>query len=84
MIAGIAMPFFNIPLILHILKRKSSDGLSVSWALGVWFCILLMTPQAFRSEDIAFRAFGVVNITFFSVVVFCILKYRKKEGEKRG
>ena len=77
MIGGIAMPFFNIPLIYHIWKRKSSEGLSMTWALGIWVCILLMTPQAVRSQDIAFRAYGIVNVVFFTVVVFFILKYRR-------
>ncbi len=81
MIGGVVMPFFNIPLIIHIWKSKSSEGLSLSWALGVWVCILLMTPQAIRSEDITFRAFGIVNIIFFSIVVFFILKYRRPSGQ---
>ncbi len=77
-VAGVVMPLFNIPLILRLIQRKSSMDLSLSWALGVWICILLMTPQALRSEDQAFRSFGVVNLFFFSGVVFFILKYRKK------
>lgn len=80
MVSGIALPLFNIPLILRIVKRKSSEDLSLSWALGVWTCIVLMTPQALRSTDIAFRAFGVVNITFFSLATFFILKYRRKSS----
>ncbi len=84
MIAGVVMPFFNIPLVLQIWKRRSSDGLSVSWALGVWSCIVLMTPQALRSDDIAFRAFGIVNVTFFSVVVFFIMKYRRSSKRDTG
>lgn len=76
MIGGIVLPLFNVPLILGIRKRKSSDGLSLTWALGVWTCIVLMTPQALRSDDLAFRVYGVVNIIFFSAVVFYILKYR--------
>ena len=77
MISGVALPLFNIPLILKLVKRKSSEDLSLSWAIGVWVCIVLMTPQALRSQDIAFRAYGAVNIIFFSAVVFFVLKYRK-------
>lgn len=76
-IGGVAMPLFNIPLILRLWKRKSSADLSVTWALGVWACIVLMTPQALRSDDMAFRAFGAVNIIFFTVVTILILKYRR-------
>ena len=74
--AGIVMPFFNMPLILHLVKRKSSDDISITWVLGVMFCTILMTPQALKSQDIAFRAFGIVNIFFFSIVTFFVLKYR--------
>lgn len=77
MVAGVALPFFNIPLIIKLIKRKSSKDLSLSWALGVWICIVLMTPQALRSQDITFRLFGIVNIIFFSVVAFFVLKYRR-------
>ncbi len=76
-VAGVALPLFNIPLIIKLRKRKSSQDLSLSWAIGVWVCIVLMTPQALRSEDIAFKSYGVVNIIFFSIVVFFVLKYRK-------
>jgi uncharacterized protein with PQ loop repeat len=81
-VAGIALPLFNIPLILKLLRTKSSNDFSLSWAVGVWVCIVLMTPQALRSTDIAFKAFGVVNIFFFSIVAFLIVKYHPK-GEKK-
>ena len=77
MAAGVVLPFFNIPLIVKLIKRKSSKDLSLSWAVGVWICIVLMTPQALRSQDMAFRAFGIVNIIFFSGVTFFVLKYRE-------
>ena len=77
-VAGVALPLFNIPLIVRLIQRKSAEDFSLSWAVGVWFCIVLMTPQALRSNDIAFRAYGVVNILFFSVVAFLIVKYGSK------
>lgn len=77
-VAAVALPLFNVPLILRLVKRKSSEDLSLSWALGVWGCILLMTPQALRSPDLTFKLFGIVNLVFFSAVVFFILKYRRK------
>lgn len=77
-VSSVALPLFNIPLIFRLVKRKSSDDFSIAWAVGVWACIILMTPQALRSSDVAFRAYGIVNIFFFSVVAFLILKYRVK------
>ena len=79
MTAAVALPLFNIPLILRLYRRKSSGDFSLSWAVGVWVCIVLMTPQALRSTDAAFRAYGIVNILFFSVVAFQIVKYRKRD-----
>ena len=77
-VGGVVLPLFNIPLIARLIKRKSSEDLSVVWAIGVWVCIVLMTPQGLRSTDLAFRMYSVVNIIFFSVVTFFILKYRLK------
>lgn len=77
-VSAIALPLFNIPLIIRLIQRKSSQDFSLAWALGVWVCIVLMTPQALRSSDFTFRAFGIVNILFFSVVAFLIVKYRRR------
>ena len=78
LVAGVALPFFNIPLIVRLWQRKRAEDLSVAWAVGVWVCIVLMTPQALRSSDVAFRAYGAVNILFFTVVAFQIVWYRRK------
>ena len=77
-VSAVALPFFNIPLIVHLWRRKRSDDFSLSWAVGVWVCIVLMTPQALRSSDATFRAYGIVNILFFSVVAFLIVWYRRR------
>ena len=76
-IAGFILPFFNIPLIVGIVKRRSSDDISLVWVIGVWICILLMSPSALTSKDIAFRAFGITNLIFFTAVTFVTLRYRK-------
>ena len=77
-VSAVALPLFNIPLIIRLIQRKSSEDFSIAWARGVWVCIVLMTPQALRSTDMTFRAFGIVNILFFSVVAFLIVKYRRR------
>ena len=76
--AAFIMPFFNIPLIIRIIQRKSSDDISIIWLLGVWVCILLMAPSALTSEEIAFKLFGWTNLIFFTVVVVVALKYHHK------
>lgn len=76
LIVGIILPLFNIPLIIKIVKRGSSKDISLVWALGVWICIVLMSPSAFTSEDIVFRIFSYINVTMFTLVVITVLKYR--------
>ncbi|MFA5085806.1 MAG: hypothetical protein WC482_05525 [Candidatus Omnitrophota bacterium] len=78
LIAAIALPLFNIPLIVRVIKRRSSADISISWALGVWICFLLMAPEGFRSPDIVWRAFNIANLILFTAVVAAVLWYRKK------
>ncbi len=75
--AAIILPLFNIPLILKIIRRKSSKDLSLCWVLGVWTCIILMAPSGFRSEDIVWRTFNYANVVLFTAVAVVTLKYRK-------
>ncbi len=76
LIAAVVLPFFNIPLIIKVIQRRSSRDISLSWALGVWVCILLMAPSGFKSEDVVWRVFNYVNIVFFTAVVIVVLRYR--------
>ena len=78
-IAGFILPFFNIPLIIRIVQRKSSADLSLVWVGGVWVCIILMSPAALTSDDLAFKAFGWTNLIFFTAVAFVAFKYRERE-----
>lgn len=74
--AAIILPFWNIPLIVKIQRRKSSRDISMAWALGVFTCLLGMFPTGIQSPDPVFRVFTVINITLFSVVVFYVVRYR--------
>lgn len=75
-IAAVILPFWNIPLIIRIQKRKSSKDISIFWALGVWVCLILMFPAAIISSDSVFKVFSIVNIILFSLVVVQTLRYR--------
>ena len=77
LVAAIILPLWNIPLIVRIVKRKSSRDISIYWALGVWTCFVLMAPSGFASEDMVWRTFNIVNLILFSLVVIFILAYRK-------
>jgi len=76
LVAGIALPLFNIPLIMRIIQRKSSSDLSLWWVLGVWTCIMLMAPSGFQSVDVVWRIFNYGNVILFTAVVVVTIKYR--------
>lgn len=76
MIAAIVLPFWNIPLILRIERRRSSDDISLLWAAGVFVCLLLMLPSGLTSADRVFKLFSIINIVFFGAVVVQVLRYR--------
>ena len=76
MVSAVALPFWNIPLIWRIQRRRSADDLSPAWALGVWVCLVGMLPSGLASPDGVFKVFTVVNLAFFSAVVFQVLRFR--------
>lgn len=77
--AAIVLPFWNIPLIVRIIKRKSSQDVSLFWALGVWVCFVIMAPSGFLSEDPVWRVFNILNLLLFSIVTAVVLMYRKNK-----
>ncbi len=79
LVAAIVLPLWNIPLIIRIIKRKSSDDISIFWALGVWVCFVLMAPSGFTSKDLVWKTFNVVNFILFSCVVITVLIFRKRK-----
>ena len=82
LVASIVLPFWNIPLIAKIIKRRSSADVSLWWAWGVWVCLLLMLPSGLTSPDIVWKTFSITNLTFFSAVVAAAVKYRKGPGHE--
>jgi len=76
-VAAIALPLWNIPLIKRIIKRKSSRDLSLWWVLGVWGCLLLMLPSGLITDDIVWKTFNIANFFLFSFVAVVAVKYRK-------
>ena len=76
LIAAIVLPFWNIPLILKVSRRKSSKDFSLWWTFGVWLTLLAMLPSALTSEDLVFKVFSLANITIFTAVVVQVVRYR--------
>ncbi|MBP7088582.1 MAG: hypothetical protein KBB01_04710 [Candidatus Omnitrophica bacterium] len=79
LVAAVVLPFWNIPLIVRIVKRRSSNDISLYWAIGVWSCFVLMAPQAFVSKDLVWKIFNIVNFILFSTVLIFVLAYRNKK-----
>jgi len=77
LIAAIILPLWNIPLIVRIIKRRSSKDLSIFWALGVWVCLLLMFPSGLKSQDMVYKAFTFVNFFFFTLVMVFTMLFHK-------
>ncbi len=80
--AAVVLPMWNIPFIIRICRRKSSEDVSLYWALGVWTCLVLMAPSGFISKDVVWRTFNIVNLILFSLLVIVVLYYRKGERQK--
>lgn len=77
LIAAIMLPFWNIPLIVRIGRRRSSKDMSLWWTFGVWACFLLMLPSGLMSSDVVFKTFTVVNIILVTAVVMQVMRYHK-------
>ncbi len=79
LIISITLPLWNIPLIVRMVQRKSSDDISLAWALGVWISFVLMAPQGFVSKDMVWKAFSIINLFAFSIVAGVVVFYRIKK-----
>ncbi|MDD5132559.1 MAG: hypothetical protein PHH44_07875 [bacterium] len=79
LISAIILPLWNIPLIIRIIKRRSSKDISLLWALGVWFCLLGMFPAGLLSTDIVWKTFNIINLVLFTVVTIYVIIYHKGE-----
>ena len=75
MVSGVLMPFFNIPLILRVVKRQSSEDISLTWVIGVWVCVVGMVPASIVSTDVVLRTYGIINAVFFTGVLVAVLYF---------
>ena len=76
LIGALILPLWNIPLIIHIGRRRSSKDINLAWTVGVFVCLLIILPSALVSADRVFKVFSVVNIVFFAGVVIQVIRYR--------
>jgi uncharacterized protein with PQ loop repeat len=81
MVAAAALPLFDIPLIVRIVRRKSSADISISWIVGLWVCSVGMAPAAIISSvDMVWKTFNIVNVILLTGVLWAVLYYRKGSG----
>lgn len=75
--AGVILPLWDFSLISHVIKRKSSQDISLGWAFGLWLSSVLMAPSAFVARDKLAIGFNVVNVVMLTAVLVVVFKYRK-------
>lgn len=78
MISAIGMPLFDIPLIARVVRRKSSEDISLVWVVGIEICILGMLPSSLLSPDPILRAFAIVNTVLFTAVVIAVFYFHPR------
>ncbi len=81
LVASVVMPLWNIPLIVRIIQRGSSNDMSLFWAWGVWVCMALMLPWALLTRDNVLRVFSFVNFILFSGVLLVVMKYYRRKAD---
>ena len=74
------LPLWDIPLMVRVVKRKSSQDISLIWALGIWFTSVLMAPSAFISGDKLAIGFNTMNVLMLTGVLIVTIKYRKGQA----
>jgi uncharacterized protein with PQ loop repeat len=75
--AAVILPLWDIPLMVRIIQRKSSQDISLGWAFGLWSSSVLMAPSAFIAGDKTAMGFNLVNVTMLTAVLIVVFKYRK-------
>ena len=75
--AAVILPLWDIPLMVRIIQRKSSQDISLGWIFGLWASSVLMAPSAFIAGDHVAMGFNAVNVTMLTAVLIVVFKYRK-------
>ncbi len=65
-----------LPQILHLIKERSSKGISLSsWSIWLIACVLLLL-YAMSVSDLIFTVFYSVNIAAIVIIIALIYKYK--------
>lgn len=82
--AAVILPLWDIPLIVRVVQRKSSQDISMIWAVGIWATSVLMAPSAFISGDKLALGFNIMNVIMLTGVLVVTVKYRKGPASPIG
>jgi len=74
-VSAVVLPLFNIPLIVRVVRRRSSQDISLVWAVGVWVCIIGMLPASLTSTDVIMVVYAVINTLFFTATLAAVLYF---------
>lgn len=77
LIAATMLPLWDIPLIARIVRRRSSQDISLIYVVGIWVTALMMAPSAFVSGDLLAIGFNTMNVIMLTAVMLVTIKYRK-------
>jgi len=84
MVSAVVLPFFNIPLIIRIIRRRSSQDISLVWVIGVWVCIIGMLPSGLSSADPIWVVYSMVNTVFFTATLAVVLYFHPLSTRARS
>jgi hypothetical protein len=77
LLAATILPLWDIPLIVRIVRRRSSQDISLIYAVGIWVTSVMMAPSAFVSGDKLAIGFNTMNVIMLTAVMAVTIKYRK-------
>ena len=77
----IIMTLCAIPQIARLLKRKSSEDVSLLWLGLLLLGLILIQVEAVRIKSIIFITSGSLSISLTVVILFLSFKYRTR-GDK--
>ena len=75
--AAVILPLWDIPLMVRVVQRKSSQDISMVWAVGLWISSVFMAPSAFISGDKLAIGFNTMNVIMLTGVLIVVIKYRE-------
>lgn len=81
-ICSMIVPVFHIPLIMKLVRKKSSQEWSLLSVIGFWIATLGIQPWALMTDDRALTILNTLSLMFISVELVLVIKYRRNVPPK--